>query len=159
MLTCLPESFCSWNYRVLGAHGGAASLQFNLWKEQGMITLGSDQFAIVKHGMFASHWTLERAAGEVIADARKTSTFSREFQITAKEDGASVTVKARSAFSRAFELLANGAVVGTVEPIHAMTRRATVNASDVVPELGQLFAFWLVALTWRRQAAAAAAAH
>jgi hypothetical protein len=156
MLTCLPESLCSWNYRVLGARGGAASLRFN-YREHGVIALGSEQFAIVKHGMFNSHWTLERN-GEVIADACKPSAFSREFQITAKEDGGCMTVKARSMFSRGFELCANGAVVGTVEPIHAMTRRAVVNASEIVPELGQLFAFWLIALSWRRQQAAAAAA-
>jgi hypothetical protein len=41
-------------------------------------------------------------------------------------------------------------VRGSIRPIHLFTRRAVIECSDDVPELVQLFCFWLIALMWRR---------
>ncbi len=149
MLTCNPQSLCSWNYRVLGAPSGEALLTFNHLNEQGTITLGGVELAVLKHGWMSGHWSLERN-DETYADAQKPSAIYRSFDIRCGD--VQLTVKAQSAFSRCFEILVNDSVVGVIRPVHAFTRRASLECSASVPELAQLFAFWLVALTWRRAA-------
>jgi hypothetical protein len=149
MLTCLPQSLCSWNYRVTGAPSGEALLTFNVFNEQGTITLGGVELAVRKHGWASGQWSLERA-GETYASAQKPSALFRSYDIQCGDS--QITVKAYSPFSRCFNVLDAGALVGTIEPVHLFTRRATVECSDSVPELAQLFAFWLAVIAWRRQA-------
>ena len=48
MLTCLPESLCSWNYRITGA-ASDAGVTFNRLSEQGTIRLdGGEERAVVR---------------------------------------------------------------------------------------------------------------
>jgi hypothetical protein len=62
-----------------------------------------------------------------------------------------LTLRAVSAMRRGFEIVAaDGVIAGRIEPMHAFTRRAYIDCDERVPELIQLFAFWLVALAWRR---------
>jgi len=63
-----------------------------------------------------------------------------------------LAVKARSAFSRRYDILSDGHPAGTIQPAHSFTRRAFIDCTPEVPELAQLFSFWLAALTWRRAA-------
>jgi hypothetical protein len=149
MLTCLPQSLCNWNFRILGAPSGEAGLTFNFFTEQGTISLGGAELTVRKHGWLSGEWSLERG-GETYADARKPSAMFRSFELHCGDT--ELTVKARSPFGRGFDLVAGGGVVGTIQPVHPFTRRATIECGDAVPELAQLFAFWLVVLTWRRAA-------
>src|SRR5437868_6286378 len=48
VLTCLPESLCTWNFRVQGAQGGPARVTFNHFGEHGGIELAGMSYSIVK---------------------------------------------------------------------------------------------------------------
>jgi hypothetical protein len=147
MLTCLPKSLCSWDYRVLGAEAGPAELLFNWFSEQGTIRLGGDEFEVVKHGPLSGHWTLENG-GQVIASGQKPSAMFRAYELSMT--GVDFTVQPQSAFTRCFDIVFEGRVVGSIRPAHIFTRRAFIECNSQVPELVQLFAFWLTAIAWRR---------
>ena len=148
-MTCIPQSLCTWNFRVLEATAGPAALTFNFLSEQGSIFLGPAEFAVRKHGPLSGHWTLERD-GRTDAEARKPSALFRSFEV--KAESVSLIVKAQSALTRSFDILAGGRVAGTIRPAHPFTRRAFIECAPEIPELAQLFSFWLVVITWRRAA-------
>ena len=154
-MTCLPVSLCSWNFQVTGAAAGPASVDFNFFSEQGEISLGPGAYTVRKHGPLSGRWTLEKD-GEVFAAASKPSALFRAFDIEAGD--ARFTVKAQSALTRSYAILSGGRKIGVIRPAHAFTRRAFIECGPEVPELAQLFAFWLVVITWRRAANDAAAA-
>jgi hypothetical protein len=149
VLTCLPQSLCTWDFRVLGAAEGAAELTFNFFTDQGGILLGQTLFTVRKHGPMSGRWTLE-TEGRVVAEAHKPSAMFRTFEVQA--EGLHLTVQAQSAFTRSFEILNHAQCVGTIRPAHAFTRRAFIECGPEIPELAQLFAFWLAALAWKRAA-------
>lgn len=149
MLVCLPQSICSWDFRVSGTSSGPASLTFNFFTEQSTISLGGSEFTVSKHDPMSGHWTLEQD-GRVEAGARKPSAMFRSFEVSAGDQ--LLTVKARSAFARSFEIISGDRTVGSICPAHAFTRRATIDCTPEVSEIAQLFSFWLAVLTWRRAA-------
>jgi len=155
MLTCLPQSPCSWDFRIPDASAGPALVAFNFFTEQGAITLGGAEFAVRKHGPLSGHWTLEQE-GQSVADARKPNPLFRSFELVA--DGMQLKVCAASPFTRSYEILSDGSPLGAIRPAHPFTRRAFIECAPEVPELVQLFSLWLVVLTWRRQARDNAAA-
>jgi hypothetical protein len=149
MLTCLPQSLCSWDFRVLGAFAGSATVTFNFFSEQGTISLGNMEFTVCKHGWLSGQWTLENSGGTVAA-ATKPNPLLRSFEVDAGD--LRLTVKAQTPFTRCFDIVSNGAVVGSIRPVHPFTRRAYIECRDALPEFVQLFAFWLAVLLWRRAA-------
>lgn len=149
MLTCTPLSFFSWDFQILGLSSGPAILAFDFLTEQGSISLGGADYSVCKHGLLSGHWTLERG-GETCADAQKPSALFRSFEV--RSGATLLTLKARSAFTRAYDMIVDGSAVGTIQPIHPFTRRAHIECDSRVPEIAQLFSFWLAALTWRRAA-------
>jgi hypothetical protein len=146
MLTCLPSAFCSWDYRVFGLSTGSAELSFNFMGESGGIRVAGEELPLVKHGWLSGRWTLERE-GQICAEASKPGIF-RTFEI--QTEALAFTVEAQSAFSRVFNITVGGEVAGEIYPAHLFTRRAFIECHPTVPEIAQLFAFWLVALNWRR---------
>jgi hypothetical protein len=149
MVTCLPQSICSWNYRVLGLPGGEGATVMNYLSEQGNVSLGGVTYDVVKKGLFSGEWSLQ-GQGEIVAAARKPSAMFRSFTVTF--GGGGLTLQAQSPFSRVFQLLNSERVIGEIRPAHPFTLRALMQCDDDVPQLVQLFAFWLVALSWRRTA-------
>ncbi|MCB1224969.1 MAG: hypothetical protein KDK99_04085 [Verrucomicrobiales bacterium] len=147
MIECQPKSLCSWDFTANGLSSGPAAVEYDWLIEQGRIITGHMAYDVRKHGVFSGQWTLERA-GEVVADARKTSAMFRSFEIAGA--GVGFTVRAVSAMTRVFEITMSDQVVGRVSPVHAFTRRATIFCSDAIPQHLQLFAFWLAVITWRR---------
>jgi hypothetical protein len=137
---------CSWNYRITGADAGPAAVTFG-FTEHGTISLGNETFDVRKQGWLSGHWTLEQQ--DIVRAEATKRTMVRTFDVA--YDGLSFVVQAEM-MSRCFEILSGDAVVGTIRPAHMLTRRAFVECDAVVPELIQLFAFWLAALTWRRAA-------
>jgi hypothetical protein len=149
MLTCVPMSICSWNYRVLGLPAGEGRTWINRMSEQGSVSLGGVLYDVVKHGWMSGMWTLEER-GHVFATAQKLSAFTRTMVVSCGE--ASLTVEAMSPFSRAFELRDRRDVVGVIRPVHLFTRRGEMSCDAAVPQVAQMFVFWLVAMSWRRTA-------
>ncbi len=147
MLTCLPQSLCTWDFRVLGASAEPASVTFNFLTEQGGVVYGKTHFEIRKHGWLSGRWSLE-SGGTAYADAQKLSVFSRAFEV--REAETVLTLRAESPLTRGYEILSGSSVLGTIRPAHPFTRRASIECASQVSELAQLFCFWLAALTWRR---------
>jgi hypothetical protein len=140
---------CSWNYLVRGPEAGDAIVTFNFLSEQGTIALGGVTLQVVKQGWLSGHWTLDTEAGPY-AQAVKPNALFRSFNIDA--GGQQFNVAAASPIGRTFNITADGQTLGTIRPAHPFTRRAFVECDSSVPELVQLFAFWLTALTWKRAA-------
>jgi hypothetical protein len=149
MLTCVPQSLCLWDYRVLGTSAGSAAVTFNFFTEQGTISLGDAEFTICKHGPMSGRWTLEHG-GRTLAEATKPSAMFRSFELRVHD--LRFTVTAQSAVTRCYDVLSGDRRLGTIRPVHPFTRRACIECAPEVPELAQLFAFWLAVVTWRRAA-------
>ncbi len=149
MLTCLPQSICSWNFHIHGASAGPAGLEFSWFSEQGHIRLGGHEFEIHKHGPLSGRWSLTHR-GTTIATAHKPSAFTRTFQITGPSG--EITLQASSAMTRSFEIRSGVHTLGSIRTAHAFTRRSTIDCPPEVLEAVQLFAFWLAVITWRRAA-------
>jgi len=147
MLTCLPQSLCSWDYRILGARAGASAITFNMMSQQGTLQHGGDLYQIVKPTILVGRWTLE-SGGSVIGTAEK-SLMIRHYAVDT--GGTPFSVQARL-MSSTFNIVVGARNVGEVRKMHPFTRRAVVDCSNAVDELGQLFAFWLCALAWRNAA-------
>ena len=154
MLICLPQSLCSWDFRVEGASAGPVALAFDFFSEQGSLSLGGNKLLVRKHGFLSGRWTLERD-GAACAEAQKPSALFRRFEV--RSGAVQLTIESQSAFTRCFDFLIGGSVVGTIKPAHPFTRRAFIECPSAVPELAQLFSFWLAIITWRRAAENSAA--
>ena len=130
MLTCVPQSLCLWDYRVFGTSGGPAALTFNFFTEQGSIWLGDAEFMVVKHGPMSGHWTLQHG-DRTLADATKPSAMFRSFELQVQD--LHFTVRAQSAFTRCYDILSGDRRVGTIQPMHALTRRACIECAPKFP--------------------------
>ncbi len=146
-LTCLPQTICSWDYFVTISDSDVkASVKFNFMGEQGNITLESSYYDI-KHTWLSGEWSL-KSDGRVVAIAIKPNPLTRLFEVS--YDSRELVLKAESLFSRSFMIEQDNRFLGMIEPMHAFTRRATVNCSSSVPIPIQFFLFWLTVLMWRR---------
>ncbi|HWB59436.1 MAG TPA: hypothetical protein VG733_08090 [Chthoniobacteraceae bacterium] len=148
MMKCIPQSLFSWDFSVLGGAAGGAQLNFNFFTEQGSIRYGADEYEVRKHGAFSGEWTMENGAG-TYARAVKPNPFTRVFNI--QEPGGAFQLKAVP-LMRSFDILHNGAEIGSIAPEHFLTRASTIDCGPQLSEPGQLFCFWLAALMWRRAA-------
>ena len=75
MLTCVPQSICSWDYHVFDSESNRASLSFNFWSEQGAVYCRGVEYAIRKHGPLSGRWTLE-SNGVSYADSKHMEGFA-----------------------------------------------------------------------------------
>lgn len=142
-----PKSVFSWDYQVNGPSAGPAELTFNFFTEQGLIHVHDQQLQIEKQGFMSGHWIMRRN-GTFAAEAKKPNAFFRSFDL--RHGQGDWTLRARSPFTRAFELVSGPTVVGTISPAHPFTRRSFLECRPTVPDEVRLFGFWLVVLSWRR---------
>lgn len=154
-LLCLPEACCSSDFRVMDGNEEYARLRFNFYTEQGGITLPDASYRIGSLGQSSGRWVLERD-GETLAKACKPSVMFRSMDIDT--DSAPVQVEPRSVITRSFNLITGGRIAGTIKPVHVFTRTTWIECDDTVRPIVCLFAFWLVALSWRRSSKASIAA-
>ena len=149
MIRCLPKGVCSWNYALEG-DGVFASVELNVWKEEGAIILDDNRLGIQKDGLFNGRWTLWQDE-LVVAFATKTSAFQRTFEIKKSLDH--LTLRPESALGRSFLIERSNQVTGRIFPDHAFTRRASIDMKTMHFDAQLIaFSFWLVVLTWRRTA-------
>ena len=111
--------------------------------------LGGTEYAVNKQGWLASQWLLEHE-GEALAVAKKPSVLYRSYDV--EMGPLEFTVRARSPITRRFDIVTGDIQVGTIAPMHPFTYKATIECDEPLPELAQLFAFWLAAVTWQRAA-------
>jgi hypothetical protein len=113
------------------------------------VQIGGVELSVVRHGWMQHSWTLEQQ-GVVCAEAQKPSAFHRAYEV--RSETLDFALRAQSVFGRSFAITVGGEVLGVIRPAHPFTRRAFIECSHEVPEPAQLFAFWLVAISWRRTA-------
>lgn len=148
MLTCLPQSICSWNYLIIEPDV-KASIEFDFWTEQGIIRVDSHLYK-VQHAWLGGEWLLV-SENVLVALAVKPNPFTRVFQVSYGSDD-SLILRARSPLTRSFLIEQGSALLGTIEPMHPFTRRAFIDCSPSLAIPIQLFLFWLAVLMWRRAA-------
>ena len=146
-IRCLPKGICSWHFDLTGdQHRG--TLELSWVKESGSISINEMSFDIQKHGIFSGHWTL-RHDGNEVASAKKTSAFTRTFEL--EDPAGKLLLSAESAFQRSFHLQRDGEVVARMFPDHPFTRRAKIEIAAQDWDAPIIyFSFWLVVLMWRR---------
>lgn len=147
MLICNPKSFFSWSFEITGSTRGAASVDFDIFGESGTITHAETPYRVQKQGWLSGTWSVS-SGSEVLATAVKPSAWTRAFEISSMDTP--LLVKAGSPLGRSYEMISGGRVIGTISPTHPFTRRSTIACEDQIPELIQLFSFWLAVMTWRR---------
>ncbi len=147
MLTCLPQSICSWNY-LITEPDITASIEFDFWTEQGKISVDPD-FYFVQHAWLSGEWSLVSENG-TIALAVKPNPLTRVFEVSYGNDF--LILRAQSPLTRSFLIEQSNALLGTIEPMHPFTRRAFIDCSRSLTIPIQLFLFWLAVLMWRRAA-------
>ena len=152
MFEVIPKGGFATTYVLPGEGTPLAELRWHWWREAGELVIHGFRYSISREGIFGPF--LLQAQGETLARATKTSAWLRAFVIDYQ--GEEYTLKAPSAWQRAFVLMHGDQVVGTVCPKSAWSRAALVDMPDLPLPL-TLFLTWLVLLLWRRQAAAAAA--
>jgi hypothetical protein len=150
MLTATPKSFFSSSYTVRRGSTTIGTLNFTFFSEKGTLTHNNIAYEINKPS--SGRWTLDDSA-HTYARAYKPSLFSREIEI--QTAGGNFTLKPKSFSPRTFILHAGSRTLGAIQPVGFLSNTATIDLPSLT-ERDQMFTFWLVALLWRRAAAAAA---
>ena len=150
MIEC-QANVLSWNYTMQG-DGIDAGLRFNWAGESGRFELNDQLYTIKKSGLITPTWELIKD-DKHCAEASKISILRRGFEI--KLQSGAMELSAKSAFGRTM-LLSGMGCQACIKPAHAFTRRVQISGSYPDPET-IVFAFWLCALIWRRNANHAAA--
>jgi hypothetical protein len=145
MLKCRPESLWNWDFQISGSSAGIASTKLDRWKEDGAIEYAGRPYSITKRkGVGLGRWIL-MANSVIYAEAQVLSIGISKIEITTP--GLSLLAKAYP-FNRTYDFFISKEKVGTIEPAHLLTRYSTIDFKEGVPELTQIFCFWVAAIKW-----------
>ena len=139
MMTCIPESFFKWSFRVEGAATPAAGLSFDFFAHEGGIVYGDTEYEVRRHGLIRREWTLEDH-GRAVASAALPGLFSLGIRV--EEEGRAFLVT-REPWGDGFEIRLGDAVAGVIHQEHIFTRRTVIDCGPGISERAQLFCFWL----------------
>ena len=147
MLTLIPDSWFSWNFRVLRNDADLTVIRRDWFRERGTFEIRGVLYAIRRTSWIRSTFALERD-GHAIAEASKPSSFRRLFDITA--DGNRLELRPASWFGREFQLYRGTELLGVVRPNSFWSRTATADLLDSIALPIQLFTIFLVLVLWKR---------
>jgi hypothetical protein len=153
MLQLVPRHWYSWNFSVMDGDRALAEIDLSWWREKGVLTVEGQTYRVYREGLMSGDFILE-SGGSIVARAEKPRAFQRSFLV--HHDGRSYTLRAKSAFRRAFVLLAGSEQVGSVVPLGVLTRKASVDLPNF-PAAVKVFVVWLTVIIWKRDSDAAAA--
>ena len=148
VLTLAPRNWFTWNFSVLDGERPLAEVNLSSWRERGTLTIEGADYSVYRESLIGD-FLLEQS-GRVLARAEKPSMFRRSFIIRYKEKP--YTLRAQSAFRRAFVLLDGEREIGSIVPENAFTRNSVVTLPDEWPLPIKSFAIWLTIVHWRRDA-------
>lgn len=148
MLQIVPASWFSWDFRVTDASRTVADIAVSWWREKGRLTADGATYLVYREAVMSGAFVLEGPNG-VLARAEKPSAFRREFVIAYA--GRELTLRPRSMFRRAFDLLDGSRVLGSISPHSAFTRKATADLPSDLPLAVRTFLVWLTVISWRRE--------
>ena len=151
MLELVPKSWFSWDFAALEASQPVAEIDISWWREKGVLTVQGASYPVYREGLASGDFLLE-SAGSVLARAQKPSAFRRSFLV--EHAGKQYTLRAKSAFRRAFILLDGSEEVGSVCPEGIFTRRSKVDLPESLPLPVKIFIVWLTVILWKRDSEA-----
>lgn len=125
-----------------------------MW-EQATITIGTTSYTAAREGKMSGLFYLE-ANGIRLASAEKPSSLHRLF--TVRAGGRTFSLKAASAFGRAFVFTENDVEIGKIARRGIFSSKSTAELPDDLAVEVQAFLIWLVIIIWRRQTRATTAA-
>lgn len=155
MLICLPVSFRSWDYEVInpseieGTPAGATELSFREQGQRGHLRMEDVQYAVRKLAGEA-RWIVEDRS-RVWMEAVMPDPESRTFVISGM--GHEIRVSPRPGSARSWLIHSDGQLAGGMRRANFFSRKAYIECRPEVPEMARLFAFWLMAVYWRKGAA------
>jgi hypothetical protein len=153
MLTAIPHHWFSWNFTLFDQGRSLAEIGLSSWREKGGLTIGNSGYRVYREGLFTGAFVLE-SGGTAVARAEKPSAMTRRMIIDFR--GTQFELRPRGIFSRGFQLLSRGAVVGTLSAGGFFSRRMDVELSEELPLPLRAFVVWLTLLLWKRDMEAAA---
>jgi hypothetical protein len=153
-LELIPKTWSSWNFTALEASQAVADIDVSWWREKGVLTVRGASYPVFREGLMSGDFILE-SAGSVLARAQKPSAFRRSFII--KHAGEQYTLRAKSAFRRAFILLDGSREIGSISPEGIVTRRARADLPKDMLLPVKIFIIWLAVILWKRESEAVAA--
>jgi len=149
VLTLSPHNWFSWNFSLFdGEERPLAEVNLSSWRERGTLMVEGVEYDVYRESPLGD-FLLQRS-GSVLARAEKPSMFLRSFII--KYQQKSYTLRAESAFRRAFVLLDGEREIGSIVPKGVFTRNSVVTLPDNWPLPVKSFAIWLTIMHWRRDA-------
>lgn len=154
VLQARPKRWLSWGFELYEAERLIATMDMTWLSEGGSFVWEGAQYTLSREGLWSGDFVLQ-GNGQTPARATKPSAFVRRFEVHV--GSRALTLEAASLFTRKFQLIENGSVVGSITPKHALSRSCTLTFPDGLSVPVQVFLFWLVALIWRRAENSAAA--
>jgi hypothetical protein len=148
VLTLTPHNWFSWNFSLFDGERTLAEVNLSSWRERGTLMVEGVEYNVYRESPLGE-FLLQRS-GSVLARAEKPSMFVRSFLI--KYQQKPYTLRAESAFRRAFVLLDGEREIGSIVPKGVFTRNSVVTLPDEWPLPIQSFAIWLTLVHWRRDA-------
>ena len=148
MIRAIPRGIFSWSYDAHAESGESIPIEFSRFPEQAKFTIEGVEFAIHREGMFSGHFTLV-ALGRVLAEAHKTSAFTRSFEIEMAEGR--YMLQPASPFGRSFDLLEGDREIGFIRPKGIFSRAMECVVPEHLSLPLQVFLLAFVLLIWRRQ--------
>jgi hypothetical protein len=153
MLTVLPKSWLSWDFRVLEDGVELALIDRDWFRERASFSLDGYTYDVRRTSVVRGTFVLDRS-GAVLAEAVKPSSFRRTFEISVGPER--YRLEAVSMFGREFRLLRGTDPVGAIRPVSFLRRHAQAEFPESMPREVQLFIAFLVLVLWKRAADAAA---
>ena len=155
MLTATPKTWFSWDFTIMDGPRAVGEIDTSSWREKGVLTVQGVDYRVYREGVISGDFMLA-STESILARAKKASAFRRSFII--EHGGKVYTLRAKSAFRRAFELLDGNREVGSLSPRGIFTRRATVDLPADLPLFLKVFIIWLAVVLWKRESDSAAVA-
>ena len=147
MLQVAPTHWYSADFTVHHASQQVADVDMSFWREEGLLTAEGVRYRVCRESWMSGLFVLTRESS-VIARAEKPSAFFRTYLVHYGDR--QYTLRARSAFRRAFVLFDGSRQIGSIEPVNAFTNKATADLPDGWPLPVRAFVIWLTIIQWRR---------
>jgi len=149
MLKALPDSWFSWNFTIFDERSAVAKIDLAWVREAGELHVDGSSYRVYREGLLNGAFILEKEGAE-IARAEKPGILFRSFKV--ESGGKIFMVDAESALGRKFVLSEGGQTLGSVQPEHALTRRAIVDLPEDIALPVRIFIVWLILILWKRDA-------
>lgn len=151
-LVARPRRWYSSEYRILDGEVEIASLRLKLLRDTGIFQVEGKEYQIDVEGFLRGRFELKEGP-MILAKAEKTR---RKFEI--RTGGQRMTLEANGLLGRSWDLHVMTGPIGSIRSLGWLKNAAEANLPEELPLPLRVFLFYLVLITWRRQAAGAAAA-